>query len=402
MMVVGPPQPQCGFGPSVVADCARRPCQQIRLPNDLVAARKEALANVPVCPGVYGWRNSDGTFIYVGKAKSLRHRLSGYFATQTSDPKMARIRRNSAVLMWEPVSHELLALVREQELIDRFRPPYNVQGKPERRQPGFLCLDKGPAPSIFFSRTVPRQSCTSIGPFAGRGELREAVTSMNYVFQLRDCPDRTPMRFSNQLQLFDNGVSAGCLRFELSSCPGPCAGGCSRAAYEHHVRRARKFLEGRDMTMLKRLEERLRRAIEQLAFERAAVLAGQLRHLKWLERRVRQLNATRRKLNGIWVLPGFDHRKHWMIVRGGNLVACRTAPLNGSPDRELGEFLASTAAGELSVPESSLAVNWFLLLGAWARRFPDQAGTVIPFDAATGRDNIGNLPNGQRLPRKTG
>ncbi len=381
-LIDAPPRNPVGFGASVLADCARRPLQQMRLIDQLSQARQQALARIPVCPGVYGWLNSDATIVYIGKAKSLRHRLGGYFATQTSDPKMARIRRNSAVLVWEPVSHELLALVREQELISRFRPPFNVEGKPERRQPGFVCLGNDAAPSIYFSGTIPDDACTSIGPIAGRGELRDAVTSMNYVFQLRDCPDRTRMRFSNQLQLFDDGVAAGCLRYELSSCPGPCAGGCSQSAYEHNTRLARRFLEGRDMTIPDRLEERLNQAVKQLAFERAAVLSDQLKHMKWMERRVRQLNAARRKLNGVWVHPGFDRQQHWMIMRGGNLIGCRAAPVGDRADTESVESLQLIEKSKPAIPATSLAVNWFLLLGAWARRFPDQAKSIIAFERA--------------------
>ena len=381
-MVKAHPRDHCGFGASILADCARRPMQQLVWDSDLSQARKQALAQIPVCPGVYGWLNSDGTIVYIGKAKSLRHRLGSYFANQTSDPKMERIRRNSATLVWEPVSHELLALVREQELISRFRPPFNVEGKPERRQPGFVCLGKGAVPSIYYSSTSPGDASTSIGPIAGRGELRDAVTSMNYVFQLRDCPDRTKMRFSNQLQLFDDGVAAGCLRYELLSCPGPCAGGCSIAAYEHNVKMARRFLDGRDMTILARLEERLNRAIEQLAFERAGVLSGQLKHMKWMDRRVRQLKAAKRKLNGIWVLPGFDRQQHWMIMRAGNLVGCRRAPAGGRPDPDANNFVKTVQTCDPVVPETSLSVNWFLLLGSWARRYPEQAKSIIAFETA--------------------
>ncbi len=374
-----------GPGPSILADCARRPAGHLMLVDDLPTARRLARERIPVCPGVYGWLNPDGTVIYVGKAKSLRHRLTGYFATRTSDPKMARIRRHSGVLVWEPNSHELLALIREQELIDRFRPPYNVQGKPERRQPGFVCLSRGVAPTIFFSRSSSPRAATCVGPIAGRGELRAAITSMNYVFQLRDCPERTEMRFSNQLQLFDDPATAACLRYELSSCPAPCAGNCSRQAYHHNVQRAGKFLAGKDATILKRLEERMERAAKSLAFERASVLRDQLIHLKWMDRRVRQLAAARRQLNGIWALSGFDHQQHWMILRGGRLLACTSAPASRTGCAATAEVVGQAAATETGLPGDNLGVNWFLLLASWARRKPEQAKSLISFDRALDR-----------------
>lgn len=370
------------FGESILDRCAIRPALRLDLDGKLDDLRRQVLARAPVCSGVYGWLNDDGFIIYIGKAKSLRHRLSGYFANQTSDPKMERIRRHSSCLYWEPVSHELLALIREQELIERFRPEWNVVGKPERRQPGFICLGKGPAAGIYFSRSFPEAAGHVVGPFAGRGEMREAVESMNYVFQLRDCPDKTRMRFSNQLQLFEEQHTAACLRFELGTCPGPCAGACSRTEYERNIGMAKDFLEKGNTSVTKRLEERFRMAVAGLQFERAAVLCRQLRDLKWMERRIRQVNKARKKLNGMWVLPGFDLQLHAMILRRGLLVGCAGVPRPGKPAEQFSERVARAAALPETLPATSLDTSWFLILESWSRRFPSDADTVVPFDHA--------------------
>jgi len=94
----------------------------------------------PLTPGVYGWLDRNHQLCYVGKSKALRKRLLSYFAKTPADPKMGRIVRHSQRIVWEPVSHELLALIREQELINRWRPDFNKQGQPTRRQPAFLCV----------------------------------------------------------------------------------------------------------------------------------------------------------------------------------------------------------------------------------------------------------------------
>jgi excinuclease ABC subunit C len=355
-----------------------------RLEENRAAARR----CIPVCPGVYGWLNADGALIYVGKAKSLRHRLTGYFATRTSDPKMARIRRNSATLVWEPISHELLALLREQELIDRFRPPWNVQGQPERRQPGFVCLGRGVAPGFWFASHLTRQAQIAAGPIAGRGEMRAAVSALNYVFRLRDCPAHIRMRFNNQLQLFDTGPSPRCLRFELASCLGPCTGGCSRQTYEANVKSAAAFLAGTDWSVLRQLETQMNQAAAAMAFERAQVLRDQLHHLNWLARRIRQLNAARKTMHGVWMLPGFDRQEHWLFLEKGFLRRCASRP-EGSFARNDASLVreapavASESNGESpsTGPEAppvsdDLAVEWFLLMASWSRRNPDQLDSI--------------------------
>jgi excinuclease ABC subunit C len=364
-----------GFGSSLLNACARRPLQHLAFSRQRTAARAEVRQQVPVCPGVYGWLNAEGTLIYVGKSKSLRHRLTSYFAANTTDPKMSKIRRQSRTLVWEPVSHELLALIREQELISRWRPPHNVQGKPERRQPGFICLSRGQAPTLFVAGQVPARAAESFGPIAGRARLSEAIHCLNYVFQLRDCPDRIKMHFSNQLQLFGNDRAAGCLRFELNTCPGPCAGNCSRESYAHKVNKARRFLAGRDTNVLKRLEERMNKAASQLSFERACVLRDQLRQLQWLHRRVQQLSLARRRLDGVWKLPGFDRQEHWIILRGGRIVACTAGPA----DSRSTVACQTAAERKPGTPRTHLEINLLLLLAAWIRKHPQQLKSLVGF-----------------------
>ena len=131
------------FGPSFLADQTRGEMQWCELPREREEARRLVRQSCPSSPGVYGWLNSERQLIYVGKAKSLRNRILGYLARTPADPKMARIRRGSATLVWEPIADELLALLREQELIHRWRPEFNSQGQPTRRQPAVTSLHDG-------------------------------------------------------------------------------------------------------------------------------------------------------------------------------------------------------------------------------------------------------------------
>ena len=356
-----------------------RPLDNLVCAADLSDGRRQVRQNVPVCPGVYGWLNSDQSLIYVGKSKSLRHRLGSYFAKQTTDPKMARIRRQSASIIWEPVSHEILALIREQELIDRFRPPYNVEGQPDRRQPGFVCVAGGAAPTIFFARKVPGRAVQAFGPFAGQSRLGAAIVGMNYVFQLRDCPDKTPMNFTNQLKLFEDIEVAGCLRYELASCPAPCAGVCSSESYRHNVEKAIKFLKGSDKQTLDRLQTRMKRAAGNLSYERATVLRDQLENLTWMYRHVKQLSTARRKLNGVMQLPGFDGQKVWLVLRGGRLRAA----LNGTPGVGKTEStihrIQQIQSERVTIPSGNLDINLLILMSRWIRKQPELLDMMLGF-----------------------
>ncbi len=378
------------LGASIIPAEARRPLAGLRYSGELEECRRRVRHQVPICPGVYAWLNDDGNVAYVGKSKSLRHRLTAYFANDTADPKMARIRRRCSTLVWESISHELLALIREQELISQLRPPLNVEGKPERRQPGYACISRGVAPSIFFARQIPGRAADVFGPFAGRGQLSMAIVGLNYAFQLRDCPDRTRMQFNNQLQLFDGPLNAKCLRYELNSCPAPCAAACSREGYLQNVKHARRFLQGRDQTILDQLRRKMKSASDALAFERATVLRDQLNQLAWLSRRIKQLQTARRKLSGVFELPGFDHRQIWLMLDSGILRSVAARPVSiptGNSANTL--FGWRTQAGRNPFPQNHLETNLLIMFSSWMKKRPDYFSARLDWDEAV--DQIDRL-----------
>ena len=263
-----------GLGPSILSGVARDTLGGMPIPADRMAARGKLHDLCPVTPGVYAWLDNNNQICYAGKSKCLRKRLLSYFAKTPTDKKVTRIRQHSHRIVCEPVSHELLALIREQELIYRWRPEFNTQGQPVRRQPAFICLSGGLAPNVFFTRRVTEKAAMVFGPIAGTGRLRGAVESMNQIFSLRDCPDKTKFRFANQKMLFDNPQSAGCIRYELGTCPGPCASLCDTRQYMTHVQKATDFLIGgvQSKQVLDRLQRTMKEAALAQNFERAAVV----------------------------------------------------------------------------------------------------------------------------------
>lgn len=179
------------FGPSLLASPIRGRIARNEIPEQRIDARAMLHDHCPLTPGVYGWLDANDQICYVGKSKSLRKRLLSYFSKTPADKKTLRIRQHSRKLAWEPISDELLALIREQELIYRWRPDFNSQGQPTRRQPAFVCISTGAAPNAFFANRVPKAAAQVFGPIAGTNKLRQAVDSLNQVFGLRDCSDKT-------------------------------------------------------------------------------------------------------------------------------------------------------------------------------------------------------------------
>ena len=372
-----------GFGPSILAKVARQATCGQSIPSDRMEARAMLHDHCPLTPGVYGWLDRNNQLCYVGKSKSLRKRLLSYFAKTPSDPKMVRIQRHSHRIVWEPVSHELLALIREQELIYRWRPDFNKQGQPTRRQPAYVGIAGGSAPKASFARRVTKKLDFIVGPIAGTGRLRSAVDSLNQVFHLRDCPDRTRFQYNDQSQLFGATDSAKCIRYELGTCPGPCASLCSKRAYLDNVNALMRFLNLEDISVLDQLSERMKTAGANLQYERAAILRDQLKQLSWLVLRLTALAEASEKLNGVLPIDSFGRRKLWLILRGGRLVGSAAEPKSAKRAAMALEKLASIATQTDAPATNLMEMNFQLMIMSACRKDAQLRKRLLSFDQAS-------------------
>jgi len=377
-----------GFGPSLLS----RACREDTFggdpfPRDRLAARSMLHDTCPITSGIYAWLDDNDQICYVGKSKCLRKRLLSYFAKTPADKKVTRIVQHSRRIVWEPVSHELLALIREQELINRWRPDFNTQGQPVRRQPAFIGISGGAAPHVFFSRRITGKAAVLFGPLNGTTRLRAAVDSLNQVFQLRDCPDRTRFHFSDQRTLFDDAMSARCIRYELGSCPAPCASRCSVTQYMSGVTRASQFLAGGAIVdeTIERIEQSMQSASIDCQFERAVVLRDHLTNLQWLARRLESLRDATRTINGVLPLPGKRRLKLWLVLRGGQVVGSAAEPRGRERTRTAIQRLATIAAQDIAQPDNLMQMNLQMIVTSWFRRQPEDRERLVPFETAIGQ-----------------
>lgn len=370
------------FGRSIVPLAARSAQQRSDLPLDRAEARAMIRDRVPALPGVYGYLDDRCRLLYVGKSKSLRHRLTSYQAANPPDPKMTRIVKNARSVMWESCSHELLALVREQELITRWQPSMNRMGQPLRRQPVFIKVDLGIAPGISVGRHATLDTHLCFGPIAGTKEVNQAVISIAYAFGLRDCPSKVPMHFRDQLELFPQLRAAQCLRFELNTCPGPCAAGCSKQEYASRVAETIRFLRGDDRAVLGRLQAEMFAAAERKAFERATIHRNQFEELSWLDRRLETLRRARHDLHGLLPIKGFRGRTVWLVLQYGQLVEI-IASSGKREDADVQRHVASRAASASpdQIPVTMHQVYVQMILHSWFRKHPQDLDQLVSFES---------------------
>jgi excinuclease ABC subunit C len=376
-------EPFDGFGPSALSGAKSLPVSGFAIGDDHRESRRLLRAECPAQPGIYGMLDADDQLIYVGKSKSLRHRVTSYFQAAAHGEKAARIIAHSVRIVWEPAPHEFIALVRELELIRRWQPRFNVQGQPGRRKRTFVCLADGDAPYVYLASKPTGRAGSVFGPLPAGARTREAIKRMNLHFKLRDCPDNTAMTFADEPELFVRERQAGCLRYDLGTCLGPCAAGCARTDYSDQVRAARAFLRGTQSRSVDELARDMQTAAAERNFERAALLRDAWDQLQWLHEQLERLKHVRQHYSFVYPLPSYDGGESWCLVDRGHLSGTIPAPRQRrSAERCLARLdeLYPVEGGKASLPHEDLEL--VLLVAGWFRKHPVEFdGTLTPEQA---------------------
>ncbi|MFL5327708.1 MAG: UvrB/UvrC motif-containing protein [Gemmataceae bacterium] len=374
-----------GFGPNSF-DLRRNRAELARVSGSKPAVLRAGVrADCPREPGVYGMLDPRGRLIYVGKAKNLRARLMSYFRPGSREPKAGRIIAQTRQLIWEQGPNEFAALLRELELIRRFRPAYNVMGQPGRRRIVYLVIGRPPVSYCYLSRELPKATVGVFGPLPGARRLGDCVRRLNDLFQLRDCPQSQIFRFADQKELFPVIEPAGCLRYEIGTCSGPCVAAVTRASYARNVRRAKAFLDGLDDSLLHQLQTEMESAAASFAYERAAGLRDRIEDLRWLQERLAWLQQARREYSFVYSVITPSGREIWYLIRAGRVWLTTAAPHDARTRKSAVKALDAvfpTKGGPSVVPGEHF--DHVLLVAAWFRRYPAERQRVIDLDRARG------------------
>jgi excinuclease ABC subunit C len=373
-----------GFGPGFFTAASHPPSLHQVHGRRSCILRAAVRQDCPRQPGVYGMVDPAGKLIYVGKARSLRVRLLSYFRPKSRDPRAGRILAQAQTIVWECLPSEFAALLRELELIRRWRPRFNKQGQPHRRRLTYVCLGRRPVPHVFLSAWPANSVLACLGPVPAGDRARSAVRCLNDGLGLRDCPRKQVMIFADQVELFPLHRGAGCIRHEIGTCLGPCVAACSQADYGQRVRAAGAFLEGRDNSLLTALERDMATAAAAQVFERAAVLRDKLEALHWLRERLERLERAREDHTFVYPVRGLDGNEAWYLIHQGRVKAALPAPRSSAAARSATEAL-DAVFGRPAAANAALAAHEFdgvLLVAAWFRKHPEErARTLTPWQA---------------------
>ncbi len=224
---------------------------------------------IPESPGSYQFKDVHGRVIYVGKASSLRQRLSNYFQDPRNlHPRTAQMVATAATVEWIEVRNEVEALMLEYSLIKQHRPRFNIRLRDDKSYPFLAVTLDEQYPRALVMRGRKRKGTRYFGPYAHAYAIRETLDLLLRSFPIRTC---SPGKFNEHQRL-----GRPCLLFHIEKCCGPCVGEIEEMPYRQLVHELCEFLDGDTDDILKRLEADMKQAASELEYERAARLRDRL------------------------------------------------------------------------------------------------------------------------------
>lgn len=223
---------------------------------------RSIVMNLPETPGIYQYLDSEGTIIYVGKAKNLKRRVYSYFAKEHESRKTRVLVTRIADIRYIVVNTEEAALLLENNLIKKYRPRYNVLLKDDKSYPS-ICVSNEYFPRVFKTRKLIRDGSTYFGPYSHVPSMMAMLELIKTLYPLRTC----------NLALTPENIAAGkfkvCLEYHIKNCKGPCIGAQSHEEYMKSIAEIREILKGNTQSISNALMEEMQKLAEELRFEEA-------------------------------------------------------------------------------------------------------------------------------------
>lgn len=278
-------------------------------------ALKEQVKSLPDKPGVYLFKDSQGKIIYVGKAASLKKRVTSYFqSSQSKEAKLKLMVSRIAEVDFNVTANETEALLLENNLIKQYQPFYNSLLKDDKSYPYLALTLDDEFPRLLITRNLKIKGAHYFGPYTRAKALRQTIDVLRRIFPLRTCYHSQPGR----------KTGSPCLYYAIGKCLAPCAGKVSAEEYQRNVRELVDFLEGKGEKVMKKLENLMRKAAEKQEYERAALYRDRLKAAQTLLERQKVVSLKKENFDVVGVYNEGEHGYlKVLFVRHGRLIGGR-------------------------------------------------------------------------------
>ena len=230
------------------------------------------LKTLPDAPGVYRMMNAAGDVLYVGKAKSLKKRVSSYALRGAHNERISRMIAETTEMLFVTTASETDALLLESNLIKRLKPRYNVSYRDDKSFPNILLREDHPFPQLLKHRGAKTIKGLYFGPFASAGAVNRTLNTLQRAFLLRSCSD----------SVFESRTRP-CLLFQIKRCSAPCVNRIDLAGYHELVEEAESFLKGKSQAVQDEIKAEMTTASDAMDFEAAAKLRDRLKAMSHIQ-----------------------------------------------------------------------------------------------------------------------
>jgi excinuclease ABC subunit C len=305
----------------------------------MTAQEFQQIANtIPVNPGIYKYFDKKKELLYVGKAKSLRKRVSSYFTKTFTSYKTHELVKRIDHIEFTIVDSEQDALFLENSLIKEFQPRFNIDLKDDKSFP-YIVIKKEAFPRVFLTRKRINDGSEYLGPFTSVGKVRDLLNFIKQNIQLRTC----------KLNLTEQNIKKGkfkvCLEYHLGNCKGPCENLQTAEDYNEGLVQLKNILKGNLTPVIQHFKKEMNFRAEQLQFEKAETLKKKIDHLENYRSKSVIVSSHLGNVDVFSILKEDDTAYvNYLMVQNGTIVQTHTIQLQTHLEEDEKEVLAFAVA----------------------------------------------------------
>ncbi|HEY9256809.1 excinuclease ABC subunit UvrC [Chitinophaga sp.] len=293
---------------------------------------------IPGDAGIYKYYDESGTLLYVGKAKSLRKRVSSYFVKNHDNYKTRKLVEHIHHIEFTIVDSEQDAFLLENSLIKQFRPKYNINLKDDKTYP-YIVIKHESFPRVFFTRNIIKDGSDYLGPFTSVGRVREILEVIKYNIPLRTC----------NLNLTEENIRKGkfkvCLEYHLGNCKGPCEGLQTQEDYREGLQQVKNVLKGNLTPVVNLFKEQMLEHVGKMEFEKAEIMRKKIASLEDYSAKSTIVNTRMGNVDVFSIISEGNHAYvNYLRILNGTIADTKTVTLEKQLEENDEEVLAYAIA----------------------------------------------------------
>lgn len=334
----------------------------------------EELKKLPDEPGVYLMKDRGGQIIYVGKANSLRKRVRQYFqSSRNNPPKVNAMVKHIHEFEYIIVDSEVEALILEANLIKKHKPKYNILLRDDKQYPYIKVTTNEKYPRVIKTRRVLKDGAKYFGPYPNAYAVNDTIDIIRNLYPIRTCNRNFEKKQKN---------TRPCLNYYIGRCLGPCQGNVDETKYLEMIDEIIMFLSGKEDKLLEVIEEKMKKAAENLDFESAAKYRDQINSLNIILEKQKVVSSNIIDQDVIGMARGIDEVCiQVFFIRGGKIVGREhfIIPDTFNEDRKeiLSSFIKQFYLGTAYVPKEIFIEEEILDMEAISKWLSEKRGNRV-------------------------